>query len=454
MGNRDYGNTPRHGGKHAASGSAANRSGSRSRSSKGETAYRPRREALRDNYYYEEPPRGWKEGDQFQDISSYSSPAKRRADQRAMEEEVRNTRRRSSRAQQDDGRDIYSGRAKAKTKKGSVGKKIAVTFLVLLVLLGGGFFYVFGYLLSGMTMTSITSDPDALGIQSSAYSDPKVINVALFGLDARNEGETSRSDVVMVLTVDKRHNTLKLTSILRDSEVNIDGYGLDKITHAYAYGGPELAIRTINQNFNLDIKNYVSVDFHQMADIVDAFGGVDMELTAAEVDAINENLWTLEQESPGTVTYADYIPSLDGTVQLVYGEYEDGTYHLNGNRAVAYSRIRYLDSDDVRASRQQKVMMALVEELKKKSVFEYPSLIRKISALCETSLDVGDMMGMAPIVLGGLNMETLSIPGEEEQAYGAYLDNGAWVYEYDLTVASQHISRFIYEENSPYYTGS
>ncbi|CCX37363.1 cell envelope-like function transcriptional attenuator common domain protein [Clostridium sp. CAG:1013] len=313
---------------------------------------------------------------------------------------------------------------------------------------------MFGYLLSGMTMTSITSDPDALGIQSSAYSDPKVINVALFGLDARNEGETSRSDVVMVLTVDKRHNTLKLTSILRDSEVNIDGYGLDKITHAYAYGGPELAIRTINQNFNLDIKNYVSVDFHQMADIVDAFGGVDMELTAAEVDAINENLWTLEQESPGTVTYADYIPSLDGTVQLVYGEYEDGTYHLNGNRAVAYSRIRYLDSDDVRASRQQKVMMALVEELKKKSIFEYPSLIRKISALCETSLDVGDMMSMAPIVLGGLNMETLSIPGEEEQAYGAYLDNGAWVYEYDLTVASQHISRFIYEENSPYYTGS
>ena len=316
------------------------------------------------------------------------------------------------------------------------------------------FFYVFGYLLSGMTMTSLTSDPDALGISSSAYSDSQVVNVALFGLDARNEGESSRSDVVMVLTVDKRHHTLKLTSILRDSEVQIDGYGADKITHAYAYGGPELAVRTINQNFNLDIKNYVSVDFHQMADIVDAFGGVDMELTAAEADAINENLWTLEQESPGTVTYADYIPSLDGTVQLVYGEYQDGTYHLNGNRAVAYSRIRYLDSDDVRASRQQKVMMALVEQLKKKSVFEYPGLIRKISAMCETSLDVGDLLGMAPIMLGGLQMETLSIPGEEEQAYGAYLDNGAWVYEYDLTAASQHISRFIYEENSPYYTGS
>lgn len=447
MGRNDSDRTPRHG-TSRGSGDRRASAGSR-RNTAGDTSQRLWREELRDNYYYEEPPKGWKEGDQFQDISSYSSPAKRRADQRAVEEEVEKTRRGASRRSS---RDISSGRPVK--KKGSAAKKVLVTLLVLLVLVGGGFFYVFGYLLSGMTMTSLTSDPDALGISSSAYSDSQVVNVALFGLDARNEGESSRSDVVMVLTVDKRHHTLKLTSILRDSEVQIDGYGADKITHAYAYGGPELAVRTINQNFNLDIKNYVSVDFHQMADIVDAFGGVDMELTAAEADAINENLWTLEQESPGTVTYADYIPSLDGTVQLVYGEYQDGTYHLNGNRAVAYSRIRYLDSDDVRASRQQKVMMALVEQLKKKSVFEYPGLIRKISAMCETSLDVGDLLGMAPIMLGGLQMETLSIPGEEEQAYGAYLDNGAWVYEYDLTAASQHISRFIYEENSPYYTGS
>lgn len=447
MGRNDSDRTPRHG-TSRGSGDRRASAGSR-RNTAGDTSQRLWREELRDNYYYEEPPKGWKEGDQFQDISSYSSPAKRRADQRAVEEEVEKTRRGASRRSS---RDISSGRPVK--KKGSAAKKVLVTLLVLLVLVGVSFFYVFGYLLSGMTMTSLTSDPDALGISSSAYSDSQVVNVALFGLDARNEGESSRSDVVMVLTVDKRHHTLKLTSILRDSEVQIDGYGADKITHAYAYGGPELAVRTINQNFNLDIKNYVSVDFHQMADIVDAFGGVDMELTAAEADAINENLWTLEQESPGTVTYADYIPSLDGTVQLVYGEYQDGTYHLNGNRAVAYSRIRYLDSDDVRASRQQKVMMALVEQLKKKSVFEYPGLIRKISAMCETSLDVGDLLGMAPIMLGGLQMETLSIPGEEEQAYGAYLDNGAWVYEYDLTAASQHISRFIYEENSPYYTGS
>ena len=100
------------------------------------------------------------------------------------------------------------------------------------------------------------------------------------------------------------------------------------------------------------------------------------------------------------------------------------------------------------------MLSALLHQLKRKSIFQYPSLIRKVSGLCETSLGVGDMLGMAPILFSGMKLDTLSIPGEEEQAYGAYLDSGAWVYEYDLTAASQHINRFIYEEGSPYYTGA
>ena len=80
-----------------------------------------------------------------------------------------------------------------------------------------------------------------------------------------------------------------------------DFFGYDKLTLSYAYGGPELAIKTLNQNFNLDIRNYVTVNFYQMAEIVDAFGGVDIQLTAEEVYSLNENLWNLSQESPGSV---------------------------------------------------------------------------------------------------------------------------------------------------------
>ena len=282
-------------------------------------------------------------------------------------------------------------------------------------------------------------------------------NVVLFGIDAEDlESETGhRSDAIIVLSMNKETDEVKMFSVYRDTYLKIDDeHGLDKINHAYAYGGPELAIKTLNQNFNLDIRNYVTVNFYQMAEIVDAFGGVDIQLTAEEVYSLNENLWNLSQESPGSVVSSDFIPNVNGEIDLINGPYQDGEYHLNGNQAVAYARIRHLDSDNVRASRQQTVLQALLTSLKKKNIFQLPGLVRKVFSVCETSLNVGDMLGMSPIAFGGLNLETLSIPGEEEQAYGATLDSGAWVYEYDLTAASQHINRFIYEEESPYYTGA
>ena len=305
MGTNDYQKGPRHG---------ASRSSSTGRRSSG--ASRPRREPLQDNYYYEAPPRGWKEGDAFQDISSYSSPAKRRADQKAMEEQRRSTQRSGGRRpQKSSSQDIYSNSRpvkKGRPKRWGVGKTIVALVLVLVIAVGGSV----AYMLSGLTMTSIPKSDSALGIQAGAMSDSQITNIALFGLDSREDGNTGRSDVVMVLSVDRRHHALKLTSILRDSEVSIEGYGYDKITHAYAYGGPELAIKTLNQNFNLDIRNYVTVNFYQMAEIVDAFGGVDIQLTAEEVYSLNENLWNLSQESPGSVVSSDFIPNVNGEIDL------------------------------------------------------------------------------------------------------------------------------------------
>lgn len=370
---------------------------------------RRRREPLRDNYYYEEPPRsrgGRTAAPQsFEDISSYSSPGKRRADQRSTR------------------------RAKPKRGRKTLGKTLLLLF-VLLVLAGG--VYVFGYMLSGLTMTRI--DKDALGIDTT-HSDPAVTNIALFGLDAREDENVGRSDALMVLTIDNKHHKLKLTSILRDSQVYIDdAYGYDKITHAYVYGGPEMAIRTLNQNFHLDIGNYVTVNFLEMARIVDAFGGVRLNVTPEEMEELNTNITNLALESPEAgIVNSDYL-------------FAPGDVLLNGHQAVAYARIRHLEGgDDMRASRQQQVLQALIQQLKGKSKLSYPALVHDVVPLCETSLGYLDMMGLAPFALTDFSMETLTVPGEEEGAYGDYNEDGAWVYMYDTEAAAEHIRRFIYD---------
>ena len=183
--------------------------------------------------------------------------------------------------------------------------------------------------------------------------------------------------------------------------------------------------------------------------------GVEITLTADEKREINRNLWDLSQETEGVIRHTDFMADANGqVVDLLGSTYSDSTELLNGNQAVAYGRIREIDSDDARVSRQQRVLQALVAQLKKKNIFQYPGLIREVASHCETSLGAGKLLSLSPIVLRGLSLETLSIPGEEEAPYGGYTDSGSWVYIYDTELAAQHISRFIYEEDSPYYTGA
>lgn len=367
-----------------------------------------------------------------------------------------------------------------KNRRGrAVLRGIAVFFCLVFILCGSGLVYVSTNLLANLTTTSIAKDNDSLGIDTeNIVMDSSIKNIALFGVDSRNGDFTGLSDVIMILSVDGVHGKLKLTSILRDSELSINGETLNgdyvnytaKINNAYQLGGPELAIRTLNRNFGLDIREYVTVNFANMAAIVDAFGGVDMELTAEEVGAINDNLWALSQEvedqkerdmANGTYeeqTYSeikstDYFPDVNGEINIAYGEYEGGTYHLNGNQAVAYGRIRYVDSDWGRVERQQKVFSALVGKVTELSWSDYPSLIQQMMPYCETNLDLTDVMGLAPILLTDFTISSISVPNAdyETDLFSDYDSSGAYRMIYDATGAAQRISAFIYEESSPYW---
>lgn len=377
----------------------------------------------------------------------------------------------------------YSSVSERPKQKKSHGKISAVKVAVivvcaLLLLVGGILIYIATDLLEGLTTATITKDPEKLGISPTAIMDDSVTNIALFGVDSRNNDFSGQSDVIMILTVDNKHRKLKMTSILRDTKVPIEGETLTgeymnwdtKINAAYAYGGPELAIRTLNQNFGLGIENYVTINFANMAAIVDAFGGVDVELSAEEMRGINRNLWSLSQEvldqidedkEEGTyeekeypvILREDYFRNADGSLDIEGGAYAGGAYHLNGARAVAYGRIREVGNDYARVERQQTIFRLLLDRLLNMGITDYPGLIREMMPYCETSLGLEDIVGLTPILTGGFSVESIRVPdiAYETDLFDGMAEDNIYYLIYDVAPAAERISSFIFEESSPYW---
>ena len=377
----------------------------------------------------------------------------------------------------------YSSVSERPKQKKSHGKISAVKVAVivvcaLLLLVGGILIYIATDLLEGLTTATITKDPEKLGISPTAIMDDSVTNIALFGVDSRNNDFSGQSDVIMILTVDNKHRKLKMTSILRDTKVPIEGETLTgeymnwdtKINAAYAYGGPELAIRTLNQNFGLGIENYVTINFANMAAIVDAFGGVDVELSAEEMRGINRNLWSLSQEvldqidedkEEGTyeekeypvILREDYFRNADGSLDIEGGAYAGGTSHLNGARAVAYGRIREVGNDYARVERQQTIFRLLLDRLLNMGITDYPGLIKEMMPYCETSLGLEDIVGLTPILTGDFSVESIRVPdiAYETDLFDGMAEDNIYYLIYDVAPAAERISSFIFEESSPYW---
>lgn len=316
-------------------------------------------------------------------------------------------------------------------KKKYLGFKLFIGFLCILlaiVAVGGG--YVIGLI---NKMDNVELNKDNLGIVEEDLKDydnvNKIKNIALFGLDS-TDGETGRSDAIMIATVDPVHNKVKLTSIMRDSYVYIDGYGNDKINHAYAYGGPELSIKTINENFGLNIEEFVSVNFSSLPVIINILGGVDIEITQEELQYIND--------------YINDINNRDGTSSpnITYA----GVQHLDGTQALAYSRIRYTSGGDYkRTERQRTVLEALFNKLTSASVSSYNSLLNKVLPYVQTNLNTGDILSLGTNVLGiGNNLEQDRFP-RDGYCEGAMID-GVYYLTFDIETAKQQMRDYIFND--------
>ncbi len=304
---------------------------------------------------------------------------------------------------------------------------IMICVLLLLLSAGGAYLYL-RHMLDGMERTSITKDDTELGISEETTSSNQVVNIALFGVDTRDSTDTGRSDAMIILSVDQVHKKVKMTSLARDTRVEIEGYGYEKLCHAYAYGGPELAIQTINRNFGLDIRDYVTVNFEQLAGIIDLLGGVVINVDQDEADVFN------------SMFASDTVPAIT----------ETGDIRLTGAQAVGYARNRTTGSDVARQSRQREVLMAIYDEVRAKSVLEYPGILEQVLRLCETSLESDKIMELGMwVVFNGPEIVEFALPNSECDPYGGIMEDGLWYFVYDLDIASDVLHQFIYDDIQP-----
>lgn len=222
------------------------------------------------------------------------------------------------------------------------------------------------------------------------FKDTNWVHYLLIGLDNRQDTfEGGRSDALMIFSVNDQEGRIVLSSMPRDTMVYINGKGYDKITHTYAYGRAKLLVETVERNFDIDIKHYFTINFAGMAKVIDALGGLEMELTQAE---------------------SDHMLSF-----FEVGGTKAGLNNLTGRQALTYCRIRKIDSDFVRTERQYKVLMAIYNKVKAMSPVKYPSLITAMYDYFYTDCTVAECIDIAQALmeLGADSIENVKLITEE-----------------------------------------
>lgn len=210
-------------------------------------------------------------------------------------------------------------------------------------------------------------------------------NIALLGIDSRQDSYSkgNRSDCIIIASINNKTKEIRLLSVYRDSYLEITNRDLDKITHAYSYGGPTLTLSTLNTNLDLDITEFVTVNFDAVKEIVNDLGGIKMTVTDSEATQIS-------------------------------GINSAGTYTLNGEQALDYARIRKIDSDYKRTERMRNVIVASLEKVKAKNITELNSIVDKVLPRIYTNIDSKEIISLIPSIASYKITESTGWPTKAE----------------------------------------
>lgn len=268
-----------------------------------------------------------------------------------------------------------------------------------------------------------------------AYKDTgPYTNIALFGLDSR-EGELEggvQSDCIMIASINNETSEVTLTSVYRDTLLQQADGTYEKANVAYHDGGPEEAISLLNRNFDLDIKNYVSVNFSALVDVIDTLGGIEMDMTQEEATYCNG--------------YASETARVCGK-EMVEIKNEAGTQLLDGVHAVGYARIRYTAGNDFkRTERQRVVLQKVAEKAKKADLLTLNKMIDDVFPMVSTSLTVKDMMGFAAHILEYKFVETSGFPYAVTTDDSVKKHSGSYVVPIDLAANVTQLHERLFKE--------
>ena len=291
-----------------------------------------------------------------------------------------------------------------------------------------------GLILLLLLLISFVSTFNVYSFSERDIKEYKMIeNILLIGLDGTNDKFPKRSDTMIILTIDKLNKSLKLTSLARDTLVKIPGRGEEKLTHAYAYGQEELLMQTINENFDLDIKDYAVVNFKSFIDIVDIIGGVDINVNEKEIHHLNEVIKECYGVNHEDTKNIEYITS-------------SGNHNLNGYQALAYARIRKLDTIYKRDERQRLILTNIAHKLSDVSISKYPQIAKSILRHIKVNIAFNKIIDLAFIAheLASYDISQLEFPISEYREEGKKKKKGTYVVKWDKNKNIELLHQFIY----------
>ncbi len=335
--------------------------------------------------------------------------------------------------------------SRTRKNKKSVNKRLGLILLLeILLFIGlvvGYAFYLFSSKMDLMVTDTTPKEEIDVSEAVTETMEAQYTTIALFGLDTREKGANltksgvAHSDAVIIVSINNDTKEIRMASVYRDCfmEIAANTTTTQKFTHAYLLGGPTCSVETLNRNLDLNIKDYVAVDFEALTAAIDALGGVTINVKSNEINNLNKNI---EEQVQVTGNYSE-------------GVWSAGEQTLNGTQATAYARIRKVGNGDFeRTQRQRKVISAMIDKAKQSDLSTLNNVVDQVFPMVATNITKTQVLSLASGLLEYKMGESIGFPSSNKTP--TLGSKGSVVVAADLIHNVEYLHKFLYPEDTAY----